>query len=312
MPGAVDRKQARHAEQRIGAERERIEVGVVEPPVDDVDALPAGGGAHVEVAVAHEQVRALDQFHAHLLREEGMLEIGAVVRAGRQHHHRRLARRARRDRAQRVEQQRGVVLDRQHRLPGEQLREQPHHHLAVLEHVGHAGGRAQVVLQHQVAAVAVADQVDARDVRIHLVRQVQADHRHLVGLVGQHLLGRNHAGLENFLTVVDVVQEPVERVDALLQAPLEHVPLGSRDDARNGVERDQALGALLVAIDGEGDADAVKQQVGFAALLRDPLRRHGGEPLGQRRVMLAHRAVGQVHLVELSIRHGSGLRHELG
>jgi hypothetical protein len=133
---------------------------------------------------------------------------------------------------QRLEQQAGVVLDWMHALAREQLREQPHHHLAVLEHVRHARGRAQVVFQHVVLAVIVAHEVDAGDVRVHLVRQVEAEHRHLVGLVGEHLLGGNHAGLENLLPVVDVVEEAVERVDALAQALGEPFPFGSTTCAR--------------------------------------------------------------------------------
>ena len=205
------------------------------------------------------------------------------------------------------------MLHRQHRLRGEQLREQPHHHLAVLEHVRNARGRAQVVLEHVVAAVVVPDQVDAGDVRIHLVGQVQPDHRDLVGVVGEHLLGRDHAGLEDLLLVVDVVQEPVERRHALLQALREHFPFGVGNDARDRVERDQPLGAGLVAIDRESNADAVEQQVRFAALLGHPLGRHAGQPLDQVPVMLPHAApgrTGQVHLIVVLgwCWHGSGFR----
>src|SRR5882672_8268858 len=39
------------------------------------------------------------------------------------------------------------------------------------------------------------------------------------------------------------------------------LPIYARDD----VERDQALGALVVAVDREGDADAMEDQVGFGA-----------------------------------------------
>jgi hypothetical protein len=36
---------------------------------------------------SHEEVAALDEFDAHLLGEEDMLEIGAVVAAGREQDH---------------------------------------------------------------------------------------------------------------------------------------------------------------------------------------------------------------------------------
>ena len=54
--GAVGREQARHAEHRIGAERERVEEVVVDAPVDHVDALRAARRAHVDDVVLDEQV----------------------------------------------------------------------------------------------------------------------------------------------------------------------------------------------------------------------------------------------------------------
>ena len=69
--------------------------------------------------------------------------------AGRQQHDGRIGAGAeRRDRLQRREQLVRIVLDRRDAMPREQLGEQPHHHLAVLQHVGDAGRRAGVVLEH--------------------------------------------------------------------------------------------------------------------------------------------------------------------
>ncbi len=68
--------------------------------------------------------------------------------------------------AQGLEQQVGVVGDRRDAVLREQLGEEPHHHLAVLQHVAHAAGHPQVVFEHVVLAVAVgvgrAHDVDAR------------------------------------------------------------------------------------------------------------------------------------------------------
>ncbi len=56
-------------------------------------------------------------------------------------------------------------------------------------------------------------------------------------------------------------EERVQRLDALANAAFQHgAHSAGGNDARDGVEGDQALGAPLVAVDGEGDADAVKQQ----------------------------------------------------
>ena len=88
-------------------------------------------------------------------------------------------------------------------------------------------------------------------------------------VVAEHALARDDAGREDRLVVVDVVQERVQRVHALAQAAIEHLPLVGRNDARNDVERNQALGAGLLAVDREGDADAMERALGLLALLGD-------------------------------------------
>jgi hypothetical protein len=116
VAGAVGVEQARHAEHGILAEGQRIEEVVVDAAVDHVHPARALGGAHEDRVVAHEEVVALDQFDAHLLGEEGVLEIGAVELARRQHHDVRIAH-ARGATERRLSQQQvGVVLDRRDRL----------------------------------------------------------------------------------------------------------------------------------------------------------------------------------------------------
>ena len=62
--------------------------------------------------------------------------------------------------------------------------------------------------------------------------------------------------------MVDVVQEHVERAHALLEARVQLAPLRRRDHVRQDVEGNQPLGAALVAVDREGDAHAVEQDLG--------------------------------------------------
>ena len=83
-----------------------------------------------------------------------------------------------------------------------------------------------------------------------------------VGGRGEDHVGRNDAVLEDLLLVIDVVDERVEGVDALLQAALDVVPFGRRDDARHQVEGEDALGAGRVAVDVEGDAHLQQQALG--------------------------------------------------
>ena len=86
--------------------------------------------------------------------------------------------------------------------------------------------------------------------------------------------------LQDLLVVVDVVDERIERAHALLEAALEPRPLVDRQDARHDVEGDQPLGAFVLAVHGERDADAMEQRVGLGALVRQPLGGLVVEPLG--------------------------------
>ncbi len=97
--------------------------------------------------------------------------------------------------------------------------------------------------------------------------------------------------------MVDVVDEGVERAHALLQAAFEADPFFQGQDAGHDVEGDEALGALLLAVDGEGDADAVEQGIGLGAFLRQALGGLVGEPLGVAQVVRPRGAVGLVHFV---------------
>ena len=54
-------------------------------------------------------------------------------------------------------------------------------------------------------------------------------------------LFRNNFVFQDFLVVVDVVDEFVQRVDALLEAALDPVPFLSADDTRNQVERENSF-----------------------------------------------------------------------
>ncbi len=138
VSGAIDGQKSRNPERRIGPERQRIEEVVVDTTIDDVDPLRALSGAHVDHVIANEEVLPLDQLDSHLLGQEGVLEVGAVVGAGRQQDHGRVRHSCRCDAFEILQQDIRVVLHRHHRMACEQLGEEPHHHLSVLEHVRHA------------------------------------------------------------------------------------------------------------------------------------------------------------------------------
>ncbi len=75
------------------------------------------------------------------------------------------------------------------------------------------------------------------------------------GVAEDDVLGK-HAGAQDVARAVDVLDEHVERFDALLEAGADALPLGVGEDARDDVERDQPFLRVGLAVDREGDADA--------------------------------------------------------
>jgi hypothetical protein len=67
-------------------------------------------------------------------------------------------------------------------------------------------------------------------------------------------VGGNDTRLDDGLVVIDVVDEPIQREDALLETAFDRVPLRGRHDPRHEVEREDALGTRAVTVDVERDA----------------------------------------------------------
>ena len=297
VAGGIGRHQARHAEDRVGAEGEGVDEIVVNAAIDDVDALRPLRRAHIDDLVLDEEIAAFDQFDAELVGEERMFVIGGVEHARRQQHDGRfLRRRQRRDRLERGEQLVRIIFDRRNAVAREQFRKQPHHDFAVLQHIGNAGGRARIVLEHVEGVGVDADDVDAGDVDIDVVRHALAVHLRAERRIAEHQIFRNDSGAQDFARAIDILDEQIERVDALGQALLQELPFGSRHDARDDVERDQALGGVGLAVNGEGDADAAEDEFGFAAAVIENVGRDLLEPLRQL-------AIGRPHFVTLVTLH---------
>ncbi len=163
------------------------------------------------------------------------------------------------------------MLDRLDGMSREQFGEQPHHHLAVFEHVGDTGRHPQVVLEHAELPVTITNHIDAADVRVDVVRYVDALHLAAILGVAENLVGRNDTGLEDLLLVVDVGDKRIQRADTLLDASLQLRPFVRGKDPRHDIERDQPLGTRVLPIDGEGDAEPMEQCVGLRTLLSEAL-----------------------------------------
>ncbi len=245
-----------------------------------------------------------------------MLEVGAVQRPRRPHHDRGLALGRGRDRAQRGEQQRRVVVDRPHAIGGEQLRNKARHRDAVLEHVGDARGRAHVVLQHLPAAVGVAHQVTTGHVRVDAAGRAHAVHGPgEVGAADDQRPGHD-AGMHDLAGVVDVVDEVVERAHALGQAALDVVPLLGRDDPRDQIERERAVAhRAVLALRIEGDAllreDRVAAVTGGEQALAAQIGQLGGQRIGirPRLAVLVEDLVIERARDPVGVRRRGGIRH---
>jgi hypothetical protein len=301
---AVDVHEAGHAEQTVTAERQRIEEVVVDPAVDHVHLLLAPRGPHEDVVVLDDQVAPFDEHHAHLASQEGVLEVSGVRHAGREDHHHRLLAEARRGAQQGVEEKGRVVFDRPDPVVLEELRKDAIEGVAVLEHVGDARRTATVVLEHQVLAGAVPDDVGADDVREDLARRDHVPELALVLLARENELRRNDPILEALLALIDVENEEVQGRDALDQPRLQPFPLARRDDAGHEVEREDPLGALLLTVDGEGDALVHEREPLQTLAPLDLALREGLEDGDEGPVVLTGRPAPVERLVECSL-----LRH---
>ena len=111
------------------------------------------------------------------------------------------------------------------------------------------------------------------------------------------LLG-HAARAQYFLAVVDVVEEGVERLDALLDALRQPAPFGARKNARHDVEGDEPLGRLLLAIDGEGDARLAEDALGVAHLFGQPCRVLLFQPAFVSRIRMSQTGFLRPHFIE--------------
>ena len=218
----------------------------------------------------------------------------------------------RRTGAKRGQQLLRVLVDGQHPVALEQWCELTLHRCSVLEHVAGTRGRAEVVFEHEVLAVLVAHDVDARDMRIDAPGRVDVDHLAAKVLRAEDERGRNPAVAQDSLVVVDVVQEEVERTDPLDQAALDVGPFVLRDDARDQVEREDPLEAFLLAVDREADPLVEEREVDAVPPFLEVLGAEHRELLGEGAIVRSWHTGCLEHLVEERARLISAVEREDG
>jgi len=171
----------------------------------------------------------------------------------------------------------------------------------VREHVRHTAGHPQVVFENDEAAVLETHQVGARDRYIDIA--VDADAAHLAAVVAAAVdqFARDDALGEDASFVVDVLEKEVDGDQALRQAALQRVPLARRHNPRQQVKREDPLGALLVAVDREGDALGQKGAIGLDLPAAEIVERHRGQLVDQRLILWARVRRRIEHLVVRTI-----------
>ncbi|CAN5233345.1 hypothetical protein BH20ACT16_BH20ACT16_12440 [soil metagenome] len=133
------------------------------------------------------------------------------------------------------------MVDRAHAVLREELRHEARPRDAVLQHVGDPRRGADVVLEHLPGAVVVAHEVAAGDVAVDAARRADAV-RGACEVAARHDEAPRHdPRADDLASVVDVVDEAVQRADALGDAALDLRPLVGRQDPRHEVQRHRAL-----------------------------------------------------------------------
>ena len=164
------------------------------------------------------------------------------------------------------------------------------------QHVRDPRRNPQIVLQYREAVVGPHD-IRAADGDVYVVGHLQPLHLDPVLRTSQDQVVGHDSVAQRPAFVVDVPEEEVERGQALLETPVDVIPLGRREQPRDAVDGDDLFGCLARADHGEGDP-FVDEAACYALLkLRQLLRRCRRERRAQPPRCPAEASVRAEHLV---------------
>ena len=129
------------------------------------------------------------------------------------------------------------------------------HEVAVLDDVGDAGRRAGVVFQHAEIPGLIAHDIDAADMHVGAESDRKIFHLRPVIRVAEDQIARDDPVLHQFPLVVDVVQEGIDRRNALADAGLKLAPLGCGENTRDAIEREDPVDRGGFGVDRKGDSE---------------------------------------------------------
>jgi hypothetical protein len=292
--------------------------------VENVESFESFGRAHEDESVGDDEIASFDQFDAHLLGEEGMLEVGRVVNPRREDRHLGFADPTGGEVFEGFEEHRGVFIDGDDGRLMENLWEGPLHHLAIFQNVRDTRRDAHVVFEDVELPVGIADKISPGDVAPDSFGRVQADALMAKRLPAVDDMLGDDAVLQDSAIVIDVVQEEIEGFDPLFQTAFDRGPFVAVNDAGDNVEGEDSLGAVLVPVNREGDPHLEKGFLGRRLPAKEfsfrerfnPLQQNaGGRPsragLGVGRTLLKHFIPEPVGLVSIES-HGSVPSVEMG
>ena len=289
--------QPRHAEERVAAQLQRIAIVVVQPAQDHVHRLKTAEHLEINAVVAHRQIAALDQGVAEVLGEEGVLEIGLVVRPRREQDDARVVAVVRGDGPQRLAE--GVEEAGQplHLAVAENVRQDARQDEPVLQGVARPGRRLRAVAEHPEAAIVGAAEVGG-------VEEESASAGRPGAVTGPQEAGvfkdqfrRQKSVEEQALRAVEVVEDRLQKPRPLHQPRFKVRILRCGDQERDGVECPRPGDAARVAVDVVGDAVLADQLAGLVPAARHLAQAEPVECVDEPLPRRPHFAAGRDHFV---------------
>ena len=134
--------------------------------------------------------------------------------------------------------------------------------------------------------------------RVHPAGYLETDHLSSEVPRGEDELGGDKALRDDPLLSVEVAEKEIERADALREAALDLRPLVGGDDAGNQVEREDAVGPGVIAVDREADPLVEKERVRDANAVDELRVGHRHETLVEQAVVGARGSGALEHLIE--------------
>ena len=221
----------------MGAQVERVAVGGVDAAQQHIDTFVLAERPHVDRAVTHRQVGALDQRETQYGRQVRLVEEGLRHAAGAEHRDGRV-----------VDPRRGVVGQRQsqsarerrHRAwctALEQLRERTGDQSTVGDGEPDARRRLRPVGVDGEGAVGQASEVECVQEQRMRTRDLEPGGlAHVAGMSEDHLR-RYQPCVDGLLVAVDVAQDEIEQHRPLGDRLLQLGPLDTVEDQRDSVEQ---------------------------------------------------------------------------